>query len=94
MVTVTDANFEASLWARVIAPEEPTLDADAARAVLALAFSPADCERMAELSGKAQAGTLTEAESAEAISYQRVGSILGLMQSKARISLKKAQSAS
>ncbi|MBV8076429.1 MAG: hypothetical protein JO284_08530 [Planctomycetaceae bacterium] len=41
-------------------------------------------------SAKAQEGTLTKAERAELEEYLRVSDLLALLQSKARLSLKKA----
>jgi hypothetical protein len=43
---------------------------------------------MRELSAKARAGTLTAEEDAEASRYELLGHLLGIMQSKARRSLK------
>ena len=43
---------------------------------------------MRELSAKARAGTLTAEEDAEAGRYELLGHLLGIMQSKARQSLK------
>ena len=43
---------------------------------------------MRELSAKARAGTLTAEEDAEAGRYELLGHLLGIMQSKARRSLK------
>jgi hypothetical protein len=60
----------------------------AARAILALDFNPADKERMRELSAKAREGTLTAEEQVAISNYERVGHLLGIMQSKARRSLK------
>jgi hypothetical protein len=45
---------------------------------------------MRELSGKAQAGTLTPSEQDEVENYRRVGYWLGILWSKARLSLKRA----
>ncbi len=58
-----------------------------ARAILALDFIQADKDRMRQLSAKAREGTLTPDEQAESNSYERVGHLLNLMQSKARCSL-------
>jgi hypothetical protein len=79
---------EVAIFGRVLQPDQPTLPAAAARAILALGFAPADQERMQELSAKAQQGKLTAAEQEEIDNYERVGHILSLMKSKARRSLK------
>ena len=53
------------------------------------ALSPADRERVQELSGKASEGLLTEEESAEMDSYLTVGSALEFLKAKARLSLRR-----
>jgi hypothetical protein len=63
---------------------------EVARSILELAFPPEDIARMHELSNKAKQGPLTPEEQDEVESYSRVGSILGIMKSKARVALKKA----
>ena len=57
------------------------------KADLALDFTPADKDRMRGLSAKAREGTLSPAEQAEINSYERVGHLLNILQSKARRSL-------
>jgi hypothetical protein len=47
-----------------------------------------DEDRVNELSGKAREGSLTEAETRELDSYLHIGSLLAVMQSKARRLLK------
>jgi hypothetical protein len=79
---------EVAILSRVLEPDKPTLSPAAARDLLALDFSPADKDRMRELSAKAREGTLTPAEQAEIDSYERVGHVLNILQSKARRSLK------
>ncbi len=79
---------EVAILSRVLEPDKPTLSPEAARALLALDFSPADKDRMRELSTKARAGTLTPTEQAETDNYERVGHVLNILQSKARRSLK------
>lgn len=65
------------------------LSAEAARSILQLEFSADDKERMHVLAAKAREGTLTPSEQEEIRSYERVGNLLGLMHSKARLCLKK-----
>jgi hypothetical protein len=79
---------EVAIFSRVLEPEQATLSAAAARAILALTFPEADKDRMRELSAKAQEGTLTDDEQAEIDNYERVGHVLSLWKSKARRSLK------
>ncbi len=86
------SSSETAILDRLIPPEPTGLPPEAARYLLTLDFAPADLDRMNELAGKAQAGTLTPEESSELDSYRHVGHLLALMQSKARQSLKVAGS--
>ncbi len=79
---------EMAILRRVVDPEQPFLTADAARALLRLEFSASDRARMNKLAAKNRAGRLTAAESDELDNYIRVGQTLGILQSKARRSLK------
>jgi hypothetical protein len=82
---------EAAILSRVLEPEKPSFSAAAARAILDFGFKQADMERMRQLSAKAQEGTLSRREQAELNNFERVGHLIGLMQSKARRSLKARQ---
>lgn len=77
-------NTEATILARVVQMEDEVLTPETARYWLSRKLSPADEERVNELSAKARAGALTESEKQELDSYLHVGMLLGLMQSKAR----------
>jgi hypothetical protein len=82
-----------SPWDRVLRFEEepsPT----AARALLKLEFSQADRERMAMLSAKARAGTLTAEEEQDAETFERLGCVLDILHSTARRALKPRRTAS
>jgi len=82
---------ETAILSRILKPETPSFSASAARAILDLKFDDVDKERMHQLSAKAQEGTLTRREQDELNNYERVGHLIGLMQSKARRSLKSRQ---
>ena len=84
----TTLTYDASILERVVSPAEPGLAAEAARAMLLFAFPESDHVRIHELSEKSRQGALTAEEEAEAESYERVGSLLGLLQSKARLTLR------
>lgn len=86
-------NTEADILSRVIAPDDPSLSMEAARSILTLRFAREDLKRMDDLAEKAREGTLTPAEKRELEDYERVGCLLGILQSKARLSLKRATSA-
>jgi hypothetical protein len=80
---------EAELWLRILHPDEE-LSPRVARAILGLSFPKNDISRMHELSAKARAGTLTPEEDAEMDNFERVGSILSILKSKARQVLKRS----
>jgi hypothetical protein len=83
-------NHDGAIWRRLLGAHKATLVPEVARSILELAFPPEDIARMHELSSKAKQGPLTPEEQDEVESYSRVGSILGIMKSKARVALKKA----
>jgi hypothetical protein len=88
MYRISPGTSEVAIFNHILQPEQATLSATAARAILSYRFSRADQERMRQLSAKAQQGTLTPNEQEEINNYERVGHILSLMKSKARRSLK------
>lgn len=81
---------EAAIVGRLIKPDRGDFSPVAARELLSLQFGAEDLSRMQELSLKAQEGSLTESERAEMDNYRRVGYWLGILWSKARLSLKLA----
>ena len=83
---------EMSILRRVVDPERPFLSQDAARAILGLSFNAADRTRMDRLAEKNREGKLSPKEDEELSNYIRVGQTLGILQSKARRSLKALQS--
>jgi hypothetical protein len=80
---------EVEILSRVIKPNHSNLSAAAARGWLKLDFDQRDRDRMHELAVKAQEGTLTPREKVDLDNYRRVGHILDMVHSKARLSLKK-----
>jgi hypothetical protein len=80
--------YEAAILGRLVLPDKPSLSPAAAEGLLALGFDQADKDRMHELAAKARDGTFTAAERAEVEAYSRIGSLLGILHSKARRSLK------
>lgn len=73
---------------RAIRPSEGDLPSDASRWLLSVRLTAEDCEKVNQLAAKARAGTLTGEERDELEEIERVTSLLELMQSKARLSLK------
>jgi hypothetical protein len=80
---------EAEVWLRILHPDEE-LSPRAARAILGLSFPKDHVRRMHNLSAKARAGTLTPEEDAEMDNFERVGSILSTLKSKARQVLRRS----
>ena len=80
---------EADILSRVIRPERGAWSREAAESILEFDFPPADVERMDALAAKARAGSPTAAEAAELENYRHAGRLLELLQSKARLSLKR-----
>ena len=73
-----------AIFRRLVEPDSPTLNRDAAEAILRLRFGPADLKRMNDLAEKNRRGEVTDREHAELASFIRVGQTLGVLQSKAR----------
>ena len=82
------SNRDASLWQGVV-QLQGNLPASAARALLRLQFSERDHARMEHLSTKARAGSLSESEQSELDNFERLGCVLDIVHSKARLALKK-----
>lgn len=93
MSTSSHALTEADILADVVAPGEPTLPQEFARAVLSVRFNDSATEVIRELLQKNNAGTITAEERADLEKYLRVGQFLDLLQAKAHQSLKAARSA-
>jgi hypothetical protein len=81
--------YEAAILGRLAGSHDPSLSPAAAKGLLTLEFDPADKDRMHELAAKARAGNLTPEEQAEVEAYSRVGSLIGILHSKARGALKR-----
>ncbi len=78
---------------RIIEPQRGDFSPEHARYVLSLDFSPSEHARYNELAAKAQDGNLTDTERAELDEFLNVNAFLMILQSKARVSLKKHNSA-
>lgn len=79
---------EMAILRRVFEAEEPFQSADAARAILRFRFSAQDRTRMNRLAARNRQGKLNPEEQEELDNFIRVGQTLGILQSKARRSLK------
>ncbi len=85
-IPITDA----SIIGRLGKPDRGDFSPEAAHEILSIQLSAEDQRRMHTLSLKAQKGILTPTEQGEVESYRRVGYWLGILWSKARLSLKHA----
>jgi hypothetical protein len=78
---------DAAIIGRLGKPDQSDFSPETAREILSIQLSNEDQKHMRELSLKAQSGTLTPTEQGEIESYRRVGYWLGILWSKARLSL-------
>ena len=78
-----------SILERIIEPQRGGFSTEHARYVLSLDFTAEEQARYAELADKAQLGTLNEEEETHLNEFIAANALLGLLQSNARISLKK-----
>ncbi len=82
-------NREAAIWARLMQGQKEELSPEVAEYLLSIAFGESDRERMRQLAERSGAGTLTAEEQAELDGYLHVGNLLAVMQSKARLALRR-----
>jgi len=80
-------SHDSNIVARAIAPDEGNLTAELSQILLQLLFSEEDHDWMSVLAGKTRSGSLTPDEAAEHDSFDRIGTFLSLLKSKARQSL-------
>lgn len=80
----------AAILGRIIGPEGPPLNREAARSLLELTFAEADKLRLASLLARNQEGQLDADERAELDEYLRADAFLSVLKSKARASLKRS----
>ncbi len=84
---VLTPNSESAILARILQADAPDLTPDAAHYWLSVTLPASDQDRVDELSDKARAGSLSEAESQELDHYLDIGFLLGTLQAKARFLL-------
>ncbi len=89
-MSTTLPSHQAEILARTIRVDDAGLSSDAAHSLLALQLPDDDRDRVNQLTAKAREGSLSDEERAELEDYQRVASLLELLQPKARLSLKRA----
>jgi hypothetical protein len=71
--------------------ERLVLSPEKAEAIASLSFAREDQERMRELMDRNNQGLLTDSERAEMESFRRVGTLLGILQARARLALDRPQ---
>lgn len=81
---------EVAIVGRLIQSDRSIFSPETAREILGLRFGEEELARILELSAKAQAGTLTDSECGETENYRQVGYLLGILWSKARLSLQRS----
>jgi hypothetical protein len=86
-MTTLAAPTELDILSEVIEEGAGNLSPEVAAAVLKWRFSRRACVRIAELSERNQRGELSELEREELDRYLRVGSLVNLVQAKARLAL-------
>lgn len=83
---------ELDILADVMSADEGDMTPEVARSVLNWKFSSRTISRMNELADRNNEGTIAAWERQELEKYLRVGSLINIMQAKARLSLKSASS--
>lgn len=83
------ANREPGIWARLMQSSGDQLLPEAAEYLLSIRFADSDVDRMRQLAERSETGDLTREERAEFDSYLHVGNLLAVIQSKARLALRR-----
>lgn len=79
---------ESEILADVIAPNNGDLTPEVAQSVLRWKFTEDAVARMNDLANRNNKGTITPQERQDLEKYLRVGSLINILQAKARLSLK------
>jgi hypothetical protein len=85
------ANVDSIIWDRLVDPAWSNLTREAAEGVLRIKFQQADIDRMNELAAMAREGSLSAQQQEELDAYLRIGGMISILQSKARLSLRAAR---
>jgi hypothetical protein len=78
-----------TILARAIANGRDTMSPMVARQILKFGFGQADQDRIADLADRNNEGRLSPDEKAELLEFARVGNLLAVLQSHARMALKR-----
>ena len=79
---------EVTILARIFDDERGLLPPDLARSILDVEFSERDKARMHDLAVRNQADALSPEEKGELFAFAKAGTLLGILKSKARRTLK------
>ena len=80
---------QTSILARLFEARQDQMSREVAEFLLSICFDQRDIERVNELSELAREGKLSRAEEAELDNYIRADNVLAILQSKARLALKR-----
>ncbi len=93
MYIIATMDLNSTIFETIIQPTKGTFSVEHARYVLSLDFRPEEHQRCDQLSQKASEGTLNPAERSELDALLAANAILTILQSKARVSLRKNSTA-
>ena len=86
----TKSISEIDIWTGVISPDRKDMSDSEANAILGWSFNDEAKTRMDELMSRNGRGELTDSEREELEAYNNVGQVIGILQAKARLSLKRS----
>ena len=86
---MANPNREPAIWARLMQTPGGELLPEAAEYLLSIRFADTDIGRMRQLAERSETGELTDEERTEFDSYLHVGNLLAVIQSKARLALRR-----
>ncbi len=81
---------EVDIWTGIINPDRRNMDVPEAQAVLRWSFTEDAKSRMEELADRNGQDELSDSEREELEAYINVGQVIGILQAKARLSLKRS----
>lgn len=88
---MSQTHTEFDILADVISPDCETIEPDMARVILKWKFSAKSVDRMNWLAERNRSDTITSEEREELERFIRVGSIVDIMQAKARVALRRQE---
>jgi len=92
MPQVTEIS-EADILRDVVDSARSAMTPEAARSLLELQFSKRDQQRMRRLLDRNNKGTISDAELAQLDRYRRIGTLIDLLQTEAKLALHRSEAA-